>query len=163
MRARGSIADLRREGIWLCQGAPQRDDECSDVCTATFECSEAGCNDGIELELYSGASFDPGTYEVEIVHDGDASTCTFVISEGLGCELPPCVPDTTCNASFGLTVSPPQITMPLPLAETLSVSVAVDGDVRVEATPPLAYELVAPNGAGCLPVCGVATLTVDVP
>jgi hypothetical protein len=150
-------------GLWICQDAPQREGDCTDLCTAAPSCNEDGCTDGIELQLFSGASFDPGAYEIVIDRDGTESTCTFVISDDVGCELPPCVTDTTCNASYDLSSDLPQITMSFPVSETLSVSVALDGDVRVEVTPPIVYEVVAPNGPGCSPVCGLATLTVDIP
>lgn len=150
-------------GVWLCEDEPHRDGDCTDVCAAAPSCNERGCDDGVELQLYSGFSFESGAYEIEIDRDGFASTCTFVISDDVGCELPPCVTDTTCNASYDLASDLPQITMMFPVSTTLSVSVAHDGDVRVEAMPPIEYELVTPNGPGCLPVCGRATLTIDVP
>lgn len=150
------------DGVWICEDAPLREGDCTDQCRAESSCSEAGCNDGIELQLFSGASFEPGAYEIVVDRDGAESTCTFVISDDIGCEIPPCVPDTTCNALYDLSSDLPQITMSFPTSTALSVSVARDGDVLVEVTPTIEYELVVPNGPGCTPICGLATVTVDV-
>src|SRR5687768_6457268 len=33
-------------GLWICQDAPQREGDCTDLCTAAPSCNEEGCDDG---------------------------------------------------------------------------------------------------------------------
>lgn len=151
-------------GAWQCVVHPPLGPGCNSMCAAKDECTEAGCTDGVTLQFVAAASgFAAGAYALDIDRDGDASTCTFVVSDGPGCAIAPCVTDTTCNALYDLSGVPPQIVLPLPIATALSVTLSRDGDPLVDGDPPLAYALSAPNGPGCGPVCATATATFQLP
>lgn len=151
-------------GTWQCVVHPPLGEGCNRMCDVASECTEAGCDSGVELSLVAaGAGFAAGAYQLDLVRDGEASTCTFVISDDEGCALPPCVTDTTCNAYYDLGGRPPRISMVLPLSNQLAVTLARDGMSLLEAEPALSYVLSSPNGAGCTPVCANAAAQLEVP
>jgi hypothetical protein len=151
-------------GAWQCVVHPPLGEGCNAMCMAKDQCTEAGCTDGVTLQFVAPDSgFAAGTYALAIEHDGDASSCSFVVSDGPGCAVPPCVTETTCNALYDLTGAPPQIVVPLPIATTLSVALSLEGEALVEGDPPLSYALSAPNGPGCGPVCALATAVYEIP
>jgi hypothetical protein len=151
-------------GAWQCVVHPPLGDGCNSMCEAVEQCSEAGCTDGVTLQFVAaGPAFAAGAYALAIDRDGDASSCTFVVSDGPGCAVAPCVTETTCNASYDLSGAPPQILVQLPIATALSVTLSRDGEALVEGDPELAYALSAPNGRGCGPVCASATAVFELP
>jgi hypothetical protein len=151
-------------GTWQCVVHPPLGEGCNSMCEAVEQCTEAGCTDGVTLQFVAADSgFAAGAYALAIDRDGDASSCTFVVSDGPGCAVPPCVTDTTCNALYDLSGVPPQIVVPLAIATTLSVTLSRDGEVLLEGDPPLAYALSVPNGPGCRPVCAGATAVFQLP
>lgn len=151
-------------GAWQCSDAPPLQDECDRVCAPADACDARGCESGIDLRLHpSGGNPIAGAYQLDLVVDGAASSCTFVISDGPGCETPPCVTDTTCNASYLLDGEPSRIEVELPIATTFALTVLRDGDVILAAEPELFYDLADVNGSGCTPVCGTSTLRLDIP
>ncbi|HWB77526.1 MAG TPA: hypothetical protein VG755_21315 [Nannocystaceae bacterium] len=151
-------------GVWRCDDAPPLQDECARVCAPADGCDARGCSSGVDLRLHpSGGNPIAGAYQLELVVDGTASSCTFVISDGPGCETSPCVTDTTCNASYLLDGEPSRIELELPIATTLALTVLRDGGVILEDEPELFYDLDDANGSGCTPVCGTATVRLDIP
>lgn len=151
-------------GVWRCSDAPPLVDECDRVCAPASACDERGCSSGIALQLFpSGGHVIAGAYQLDLAVDGTDESCTFVISDGMQCATPPCVVDTTCNASYALSDEPPRIELALPIATTLAITVSRDADVILEREPELAYDLDDVNGSGCTPVCGTATLRIDIP
>jgi hypothetical protein len=151
-------------GTWQCVVHPPLGEGCNSICEALEHCTEAGCTDGITLQFVAAdPGFAAGAYALAIDRDGDASSCTFVVSDGPGCAVPPCVTETTCNALYDLSGVPPQIVVPLPIATALSVTLSRDGEALVEGDPELAYALSTPNGPGCGPVCAIATAVFELP
>lgn len=151
------------DGAWECSSdGPPIDDPCARLCEPSDACSERGCSSGVELQLFpSGGNPVAGSYELELTADAELSTCTFVISDGPGCAIPPCVTDTTCNASYVLDGEPARIELALPILASLAITVSRDGELVLDEQPELAYELDAPNGPGCLPVCAAASVRLD--
>ncbi len=154
----------------------------------TTGCSKASCTDGIHLSLVSdAATFTAGGYTVSFTQGDIEQACGFELLGGMeacGFEAT-CLGEADCDAGFtlqganqsiaffvvtpgagsnGSTGSPSTTSTSTGEGEPpIEIVVSREGQVLVaEAVFPL-YEVVAPNGPGCEPVCNIGQAIIGVP
>lgn len=153
------------DGRWTCVVHPPLGAGCNDVCSLTDGCSEIGCTSGLTLALTATDDALPiGAYELDIDADGTADACAFTIADDPEqCAIPPCVTSTTCNAIYLLRQSPQRVDLAFGVVAMLTIAVTRDGlEVAQESFTP-AYDVLAPNGAGCEPACAQASAVLPIP
>ena len=134
---------------------------------ANDACTLIGCSDALVVELHAdGERPRPGNYEVELVADGETTTCSFqflLVCEGGGHCVEPST--STCpEATFDTARVDPVFSIPVsgtPMSVDYVVRVADEEVASGTVTPE--YETVRPNGPDCEPVCQQATARVAVP
>ena len=152
-------------GLWTCVVHPPLGLECNEVCALTDGCSEIGCSSGFTLALAATVDALPvGTYALAIEADGDDDACSFTIADDpQQCAIPPCVTATTCNAIYLLQESPQRVDLAFGVVATLAITVTRDALEVAQGSYAPAYDVVAPNGAGCEPVCAQANAVLPIP
>jgi len=130
-------------------------------CVPLGGCTAIGCGSPFKIR-FGGANDRPGLYEVEVVTDGVAATCTIELPRG--CDVVP-----TCR--WGLHQLPWQLSVSgcsgneriegivYPSVEPTSVEYVVRRDsvvVGAAKTKPV-YSTSSPNGASCDPECRSAS------
>jgi hypothetical protein len=133
-------------------GAAVIADGCSRACTLI------GCQDQFSATvLKADGTFPSGTHQVDVVADGVSLTCTFTFPlptpQGGGTVPPSCSP--------GMTVYVEQAVETITLSGTPSQVDAqqhVDGTLILEASGAPMYQVSAPNGSECGPICHQASV-----
>ncbi len=117
-------------------------------------CTEAGCVDGLTVELQPEI---PSTYDVELVLDGASGTFTCTKHEDGGWQ----VTDESGEVPiWGCVGSQFEIADETPKSVQITVSAQdIDWTGSVDADPD--YEVIQPNGPNCTPTCSIATLTIQ--
>lgn len=156
---------------------------CSDESHA---CTEIGCNDSAGFILH-GDTWENGAYALSIWFDDAVYSCSFTMPDiidsatGQGVTIPvPCTPELDASLDAVVTCtthddgsSSSQVCTPVPghyylsvqtpvLAESLSVSVTLNGERYFEASQQLTYVSSQPNGPSCEPTCHNATAELQV-
>jgi len=116
-------------------------------------CTEAGCVDGLTVELQPEIS---STYDVELVLDGVRGAFTCTMHEGGGWQ----VTNETGEVPIGHCYDDDFTIVDNPESVAITV-VAQDADWTgsIDADPD--YEVIQPNGPNCSPTCRIATLTIQ--
>lgn len=131
------------------------------------ECGTTTCQDGLRISFVAqGASFDPGQYEVRLTVDGEVRACGFRVAaepDECGGEGP-CLVEEDCDASFNFVVMPHTIGITVgPVPRTVDVSVERDRDLVLSTSISPDYEVYAPNGSDCEPICQIAQTELLLP
>jgi hypothetical protein len=138
-------------------------------------CSLVGCTDAFSANVRrADGSFPSGTHRIDVVADGASLTCTFTFplpaNTQPACPAPLAVavsPATACTevttgSSSGMTCTP----IPGQFVETITLMgtpAQVQAQQYVDDAPILdemiapTYQIVAPNGSECGPVCRQAS------
>ena len=135
--------------------------------TTDGECGDLGCNSGFRISLVAiGSLFDAGEYEVFFIVDEVPRDCAFRITfDDFECGGdPPCFLESTCNAEFNLVVQPHSIAFVVgPDPDLLDVRVQRDGTLIASEVLAPQYEVFAPNGPDCEPICMIAEAELPIP
>jgi hypothetical protein len=124
-------------------------------CVPFGGCTAIGCGSALEI-FFNGANERPGLYEVDVVTDGVAATCTIALPRG--CDVLP-----TCTTSglpwtlnvYGCSGNERIEGIGYLVLAPASVECVVrrDGVVVGAAKVKPAYSTSNPNGGGCDPEC----------
>lgn len=154
----------------------------------TTGCSKASCSDGIHLSLVSNAAtFTAGGYTVSFTQGEVEQSCGFELLGGIdacGFEAT-CLGEADCDAGFTLQGANQSIAFfvvtPGTGSEGSTGSAGASSTSSGDAQPPIEvvvsregqvllaevvvpiYEVVAPNGPGCEPVCNIGQAIIGVP
>ncbi len=138
---------------------------CGDKDGGVVDCTQIGCTDGLEITLDSDFQTQ-GSYEAVVLADGETLTCTAVLplpsDGGSSCDAEGMWWGTSGSA---LEESEHRLLgwyLPSGPAE-VSLSVTRDTEQVLSAELSPEYEVVAPNGEECGPVCTWALETVSNP
>ncbi len=129
-------------------------------------CGDATCTSGLRIALVSSV-FTPGAYTVSTVSDELESVCGFVVGgseDGCGIEAP-CLLEDDCDADVNLSFPPHSVVVTVGPGAPAVVEVVVLRGVEelVSSTLVPAYQTYEPAGAGCDPLCEVASAQLDLP
>ncbi len=146
--------------------APQSDVALEEQTPEATGCGDAFCESGLRVALVTGV-FTPGDYTLASSADGVESACDFLVG-GLedGCGPGgPCLLDDDCGALANLSFSPHSVVVPLGPGTPQWVEISVyRGGAQIAASSfAPTYQVYAPAGPGCEPVCEIATAQLDIP